>query len=132
VELPPSGAGVVVEEYVPGGPPLPSPIHRWNIPERYSAALFGDVDNLLAHFDHQDWWVRRHALEASWRFFAYESPVYGEDVGDTWPAMRVEIHSRKSEVLERVRRRLTDPDEDVRQSAALALEKITDANPPQR
>jgi len=124
VELPQSGLGEVVEERVPGGPPPSSPIARWNIPERFSAILFGDVDNLLAHYDHNDWWVRRHAIEASWRFFARESPMYGEDIGKIWQGMRTEILQRRAEVVERIRTKQADPDEDVRRAAARALEHM--------
>jgi hypothetical protein len=124
VELPPSGAGTIVEEFIPGGPWPSWPYPRWNIPERYSVTSFQNVDNLLAAFEHSDWWMRRHAIEATWRLVVRDSPMYGEDIGETWGAMRTEILRRRAEVISRLRERLRDSDEDVRESAARALQEM--------
>lgn len=73
---------------------------------------------------HEDWWVRRHAIEATWRFFARTYAPYGEDIGPTWLAMREEILQKQDEVVRRLRERLQDPDLDVRASAEFALKII--------
>lgn len=120
VEVPNSGDARVVEERPIEGASFPW-LPRWNVPERYSVTLFGSVDSLLSAYEHPDWWVRRHAIEATWRLYSSSYAPYGEDIGETWTAMKAELLRRADEVAGRIRSHLDDPDSDVRESAARAL-----------
>jgi len=130
VEVPSAGAARVVEERPLVGATFPW-LPRWNTPERYSVTLFGTADSLLSAYEHPDWWVRRHAIEATWRIVTRTSPGYGEDIGATWTEMKADLAERINEVAARLTARLSDPDSDVRDSASRALEYI-DTGPPPR
>jgi len=129
VEVPAAGAAVVVEERPLYGATYPW-LPRWNIPERYSATLFETADSLLSAYAHTDWWVRRHAIEATWRVVTKSFPTYGEDIGETWTAMKADLEARRAEVESLITARLDDPDPDVRASAARALAALAGAPPP--
>jgi hypothetical protein len=103
--------------------------YRWNIPPRYAMTMFTNVDSILqAITDSPAWWVRRHAIEGTWRFFVYTYPWAGEDGGNHWYALQDELKSRTSEVIAMIQSALNDADPDVSASAQYALTQIVSAS----
>ncbi|MCK4412027.1 MAG: hypothetical protein KAY32_00650 [Candidatus Eisenbacteria sp.] len=124
VEVPPRGPGQVVDEWdsVTMAPPR---THRWNIPWRYPGSCFGTVDTLFSCYRHADWWVRRHAVEATRDFLDDGLPSHWwEDDNEIWYQMLAELQERRDEVVRRLRFMRSDPDADVRESVARALEAM--------
>jgi hypothetical protein len=98
---------------------------RWNIPAEFAATSFDGLDDLLAHFDHDDWWVRRHALEAVGDLLTSLSPQYPADRHnrETWSRMQALAHQRRAAIVECVTTAMQDTDADVA-SAARSLHEL--------
>ena len=123
VIVPSSGTASIVEERTTDTPPK---IFRWNIPAIYLATVFTSAQDLLDHVNSDIWWERRHAVEVTWRFFQFVEPwtPWDNSQRTLWDGMKSELAAKKSEVIVLIQRAKGDPDEDVRASASLALEKI--------
>jgi hypothetical protein len=104
----------------------PATIYRWNIPATYPAIVFTNVQDMLDHYRSDVWWERRHAVESTWRFFAFTSPWDDADYNNParWFGMRTDILGRKDEVITLLEAGRADADEDVRASVEFALGKV--------
>jgi len=101
-------------------------IYRWNIPKRYAMTMFESVDSILQTVAHApDWWVRRHAIEGTWRFFTNSTPWVGEDIGDRWSELQSELQNQVPAIISTLQAAVNDPDPDVSASAQHALTQIT-------
>ncbi len=102
-------------------------LYLWNIPPRYAATVFSDVDELLSSArDAPEWWVRRHAVEVIGLLCENDSPWVGEDMGNRalFDALRLGVRQRRDEVLALLSSLLPDPDADVRASVRGAFNRV--------
>jgi hypothetical protein len=100
-------------------------IYRWNIPDFYAMSMFENADSILqAIADAPEWWVRRHAIEGTWRFFVNDSPWVHED-NEQWNVLQDELKNRVADVHAALQAAVNDPDPDVAASALYALTQIT-------
>ncbi|MFQ6608859.1 MAG: T9SS type A sorting domain-containing protein, partial [Fidelibacterota bacterium] len=100
-------------------------IQHWNIPPRYAMTMFNNADSIFAVIlSAPEWWIRRHAIEGTRRFFNKSHPWASEDDNDHWYELQGELQSRQAEVIEVLEAALEDTDPDVAASAEIALEVI--------
>ncbi|MGQ9852243.1 MAG: FlgD immunoglobulin-like domain containing protein [Candidatus Oleimicrobiaceae bacterium] len=102
-------------------------LYLWNIPPRYAATVFSDVDGLLSIArDATEWWVRRHAVEVIGLLFQNDSPWVSEDMSNRalFEALCLGVRLRRAEVLALLSSLLRDPDEDVRAGVRRALNRV--------
>ncbi|MFA5833813.1 MAG: T9SS type A sorting domain-containing protein [Bacteroidota bacterium] len=100
-------------------------IYRWNIPPRYAMTMFPNLDSILTAIQYApEWWVRKHAIEGSWRFFVRSSPWVGEDLIKRWDTLKFQIQSRKNDILNVLKTAQNDVDPDVRASAEFAVNTL--------
>ena len=103
--------------------------YRWNIPEVYGMTMFPSVDSILSTMSSSPlWWMRRHAIEGGWRFFACPVPWCTADDTARWRSLRSELLARRTDVLAMLNTALTDSDSDVRASARNAIARISALN----
>jgi hypothetical protein len=102
--------------------------YRWNIPPRYPATWFASLDDLLAHFDHEDWWKRCHAIEAAGQLLMYGSPRFGEDRRETphWQTLRNDAMASEASLLSRLQAACGDGDADVQAAARGVLARLSE------
>ena len=106
-------------------------IYLWNIPPRYAVTMFESADTLIrAITDGPEWWVRRHAVESSWRLVVSSYPWVGEDYdpydgNSHWHSLKGQLLTKLNELLAAYQTALTDPDLDVGASAQVALDTLT-------
>ncbi len=101
-------------------------IYRWNIPAYYSMTMFPNVDSILSTIQNaSEWWVRRHVIEGTWRFYVHSFPWFGEDLNTKWNTLKNELMNRRSEVISALEYAKSDSDLDVRISADTALRRIS-------
>ncbi len=100
-------------------------IHLWNIPPRYPATVFRSLEDLLGSCHAPEWWVRRHAVEVVGRLFVHDSPWVGEDVPNLplFQELKWGVRQQRSQLVALLLSCLDDPDEDVRASARVALNR---------
>jgi hypothetical protein len=100
-------------------------IYRWNMPPRYPMTLYANADSILYSITRDPrWWVRRHAIEGTWRFFVNSSPWVNEDLNSHWYTLKNDLQSRLSEVIDTLEVALLDLDPEVRVSAEFAITQI--------
>ncbi len=76
-------------------------IFPWNIPPRYAVTMFAGADTLISAITNApQWWVRRHAIEASWRLAVRSEPWVGEDLDPQ--DQNAHWHILKSQILDRL------------------------------
>jgi hypothetical protein len=128
ISLQNSGATRIMEEWEGYPPPR---LYLWNVPPDFPGTVFVGASALLDSLDSPRWWVRRHAIEAAWRFLRFDDPWTreGPNQRDSWERTRAELREGRAQVVRQIWAKLRDPDPDIRASAALALEKLTPGRP---
>ena len=102
-------------------------IYRWNIPDWYPMTPFETAGAILDSIAmSSDWWVRKHAIEGTWRFFVYSNP-WGDPMTlfEHWDSLKTDLLASQPEVVDALQQALLDPDPDVSASAELAINQIT-------
>lgn len=100
-------------------------IHLWNIPARFPATAFQDLEELLGAMASPQWWVRRHAAEVCGLLFAEDEPWLGEDAlhRARFEYLREAVRSHRAEVFRDLVQLTKDADPDVRNSALHAINR---------
>ncbi len=113
--------GSLVEERLRESMPI---LYRWNVPDYYAMTMFSNHNEILDSIIlANDWWVRKHAIEGTWRFFVYNYP-WTYDTTSVWNYLKESITNNVSEVLSTLNTALYDEDEFVRLSASAAIDTI--------
>jgi len=104
-------------------------LYRWNIPPRYAMTMFENADSIFQTITGSpEWWIRRHAIEGTWRFFAYTYRWAGEDDSNHWQVLQDQLKNRTSEVMATIQSAVNDTDPDVSASAQYALTQIVSSS----
>ncbi len=101
-------------------------LYHWNVPPRYAVAMFAGADTLISAITKAPaWWVRRHAIESSWRLAVKSYPWVGEDSGSHWYTLKGQLLNALSELQIAYTMALDDPNPAVVSSAEQGLDTLS-------
>lgn len=102
-----------------------SRFYTWNFPDIFSMTHFNSAEAIIDSIQFSDrWWIQRHSIEGSWRFFIYGSPVYYADENAGWPSLQKSIKSKAHKLLDVLEQAKLNSDQDVAASAEYAIQQI--------
>ena len=104
-------------------------INLWGVPARFPVTPFEDFDAVLKAFEHEDWWVRLHALNVVGHLLSERAEaLYGEDTGvneERYHHVRDGVRNRPAAAYGVLLRGLEADDPDVRRYALVHLRNLS-------